>query len=164
MNSDIIVAAIGALASVFVAWLANRKAPSTQGSAKLNNSFTAVLAVGLAITAIFLSVIPPLQVVSTTIAAHTAGTKGQDGTPHYEAPRVPADEQRHVIDVRCPFGYEPVSAWHEVVGSHPSVDTMYTVNPVVEGTDLVVYLRSRKDTVGGYLYAEIFLLCGRFGI
>lgn len=80
---------------------------------------------------------------------------------NYEAPRVPAVAQSHILDLRCAPGSEPVAAWHEVTSSHPSIDSMYTIDASVntENGTVLLAVRARRDEPSGYAYVDVFALC-----
>lgn len=123
----------------------------------------AVLAVGLALTALAISLFnfyPQLLVEKITIAAHTKDDYGDRGLPHYLASNVPDPATKHELDLECEQGYNPIAAWHEVIASHPALDVMYTINAYVEGDRVGVALRARKKQKG-YVYIDVFVLCSR---
>ncbi len=166
MPTEIVVALIGATASCLAAWLIS---PSRRSASTYRRQLRLpVLALGLSMTAIavslfnlFVAQIPQLTVEKTTVTAHTANYYGNRRVPQLLAPNVPADAQRHVIDLACEEGYKPLAAWHEIVGSHPSLDKMYSVNAEVEGNGVIaLHLRARENEQV-YAYVEVFVVCSR---
>lgn len=163
MNTDILIALIGASTSIAVALISKQKDQSDEGKHKSKTSFITITAVGFAITALLMGAFPSIKIVSTTIAVETPENSGvQDGLPVFQAPRVPKGPKEYDINARCPFGYVPASAWHEVIVSHPSSDLFYTVDPSVSQGKLKVAVRARESGSDGYVYAEVFLMCSRF--
>lgn len=170
MINDLLIAIIGSITSVAVAWITTRKGPPKEPVAAVGKtSFLAVLALGLAITALAIGVFSytettnaQFEIVQKSFAAHTEGYETDKTLPELPAPRVPDQAQRHVLGIACPGGYHPVAAWHEVKGSHPVLDAMYTIDASVENKEVVLYLRAREG-VDGYVYLDIIVLCSRFG-
>jgi hypothetical protein len=164
---------VGTIGSVVIAWITTRdRTPhgaETQKIMGAKTSFWAVLALGLALTGLVVGVFSftettnaQVQVVQKTYTAHTEGYRHDNANPPLLAPRVPAPDQRHVLTIPCPEGYHPITAWHEVKGSYPSIDAMYTVDANVENKEVVLYLRAREG-VDGYAYLDVIVLCSRVG-
>ena len=130
----------------------------------------------VAVSAIYGVVIvarPQGKTISAEITAQIPGTdyatwRANPPPPRRDAPQIPAAAQRHTLDdlLPCGVGYRPVKAWHEIVGSWPSIDVMYTVNANVIDGEVVIDLRSRDKTFStqrpyahGYAYVEVFVRC-----
>lgn len=168
MDTDIVVSLIGALASILIAWITThqqQQSPNNSNYSKV--SFVSVLALGLAITGLVVGLfsfsesrIAQLEIVKKTITAHTRGYYGDLRIEHYIAPKVEKPAKKHKLNISCSKGYKPLVAWHEITGSHPSTDTMYTVDPSVEDENVAIYLRARENATG-YAYIEVFMLCSR---
>lgn len=80
----------------------------------------------------------------------------------FNIPRVPEEAQNYTLpktDISCPERHQPITAWHEVVGSWPAPDVMYSVNAdVTEKGDIQLALRARQR-MAGYAYIEVYVLC-----
>jgi len=164
--SEILVAIVGAISSVLVAWITSRKAEKSK-SISSSTPFLSMLALGLAVTAIAIGVFSfsesqkiQFKTVKTKVTAHTNGSRGESGTTHLIAPNVPSNPEVHELNLSCPIGYTPIEAWHEVTGSYPSADAMYTINASVNGEKAFIALRAREGAVG-YSYVEVIVLCFR---
>lgn len=167
MNVDqaqIIGALIGAVATVVAALIAEYLS-SESGK----RSFWLVVAIGLATTAVVLSVFswseartPQFAVVSAEIQAHTGPGQIAPGWRFpMLAPRVPEPAKEHEVSLRCDCGYVPIAAWHERVVSHPALDVMYTIDAKIRDGRPVVALRAREDSPDGYTYVQVLVLCSR---
>lgn len=159
MNSDIIIALIGAGGSALTAWLTSRtKAPNTT-----KRSPMPILALGLAVTALVIAVFnfstPQFHMARTTITAHTRGTETGGESPLL-APNVPTAAQVHELNLECEDGYNPIAAWHEVTGSHPALDVMYSIDASVANDSVMIRLRAREGR-RGYAYVDVLVLCSR---
>ncbi|MCV6575111.1 MAG: hypothetical protein OIF58_05185 [Cohaesibacter sp.] len=164
INSDVIVALIGAVSSILIARLSSN---TKDGGRVQNPKFWIITSIGLALTALLVSLVsfnetnkPQFEIIKTTITAHTKGTRGDEKVPHFIAPPVPEPAQEHPLSIQCNSGYDAIAAWHEIIGSHPSSDAMYTVNPNVKNGKASIHLRARTG-VAGYAYVEILVLCSR---
>lgn len=113
-----------------------------------------------------------VDVVQTTVVARTPEQPRtrEDGSDiwldqHvYVAPRVPDDPTSYLLDLECPAGMEPVTAWTEVGTSHPGRDDQfYTIGASVDReTDRIrLALRSRGDrtATAAYAYVDVYALC-----
>jgi len=165
METEILIALIGSFTSICVAWIGSRSNSSNSIVTK-KPSFLIILAVGLAITGIAISLAslfesqtPQLAISKTTIAAYTPGSDPMQPDQRFEVPRVHDPALTTELDLRCPSKYYPLVAWHEVIGSHPA-ETMYTINPNVVDGKVFITLRGRENA-RGYAYVEVFLLCTR---
>ena len=167
--TQIIVAIIGLVGSLVAAWIA-RNTPRARGSnqSRSGGRFNmAVLAVGLAVTALVVSLLsfsqarnPQFQVERIGIEAHTSDYRGDKTRPPYLAPNVPDPAKKHDLDLNCEQGYNPIAAWYTVTGSHPALDVMYTIDAFVEDDGVGVSLRARERK-RGYAYIDVFVLCSR---
>lgn len=170
MDIDELIAIIGSISSMAAAWITAWKGPSKKSvAAGAKTPFLAVLALGLAITALLIGVFSftetsnaQFKIVQKSFAAHTENYQTNKKLQELLAPRVPGQAQRHILGIACPAGHDPVTAWHEVKGSHPVLDAMYTIDANVENKEVVLYLRAREDAVG-YAYLDIIVLCSRVG-
>lgn len=162
INPEILEAVIGAAGSIVAALVL---------SSRTQLRFFDVFTLGLAATALYIAVsswsesgVPPFRVVTERITAHTmdvAHTNSSYEYPKYAAPSVPAPARSHELPaVRCECGYTPIAAWHEVIGSHPTVDTMYSIGAGVADEKVTVSLRARQGKQG-YSYIRIMVLCSR---
>ena len=87
----------------------------------------------------------------------------EQGLLQIEAPWEPATDV-HSLDsiIRCQEGYEPFAVWHEVSGTYPSSDVLYTLNPRInEDGGIEIAVRARRSWQGrvGYAYLDVFALC-----
>ena len=105
-----------------------------------------------------------IDVVTVEIVAHTPGLYFDSWADlyRYSAPQVPAAAQMYSLDNRisCPDNYKADEAWHEIIGSWPSIDIMYSVNASVtnEG-NIQIALRTRQGFPRGYAYIDVLVLC-----
>ena len=166
MIPDIVIALVGATATVVAAWLLSPARLARPPSRSRSFSMP-ILALGLAFTALLVSLFnfsemqrPELTVQSLKIVSHTQGVRADEDLDHYLAPNVPASAQMHLLDPNCEQGSVPIAAWHEVTGSHPALDTMYTINATVENQDVSIALRARQGR-SGYAYVDVYVLCNR---
>ena len=100
------------------------------------------------------------------IVAHVPGTdfSGWDELDKRLAPQVPDGALVHDLTdvIGCDDGFEPVRAWHEIVGSWPDASVMYSVNAnVTEDGRIEIALRTRQGYSRGYSYVEVLVLCVR---
>ena len=111
----------------------------------------------------------PRSVIETAeVVAAVPGTDFQvwreQGLRRYDAPQVPDEAATYLLDgiIGCSMGYVPVAAWHEITGSWPSIDVMYTVNASVTDDDRIeIDLRSRQGFERGYAYIDVIVQCSR---
>lgn len=173
--TKIIVAIIGGIVSLGLAWTRS-SIRRENGSEGHRGSPIPVLALGLALTSLVTSVFvfsdarnPELQVAKIEIVAHTPGYQfGREtrpmSLPRLVAPRVNDSAADYVLSdytrIQCDDGYVPIAAWHEIRGSHPALDVMYTVDANVVDEEATLSLRARASATG-YAYVEVFLLCSR---
>jgi len=165
MTGETIAAIVGAVGSIIAAWITSRNKDESNGAGSVRIIyFLIVLALGLSITAIFIGAFtfnvantPQFKVEQVTIAAE-AGKVSSREFAHFEPPRVPDPIQSYAVPIACPDGYYPLSAWHELVGSHPTSDVMYTVNATVIDQTVYMYLRARQNA-DGYSYIQVIVLC-----
>lgn len=109
---------------------------------------------------------PPTIVSGVAFAAHTSDAYfnvwGEQGVPAYAMPRVPEMARRIELPdevIACPDKFKPVAAWHEIVGTWPEPDVVYTVNAgISEDDEIEVFLRAREGR-RGYAYVEVLVLC-----
>lgn len=165
MNPTVLVALIGAAASIIVALITTRRPKTDSPPPKVGRtSFAAILAVGLSLTGIAIGVTslksPQLRVISNTYAACTAGQSADPTIPAFLARNVPQPPKKYPLPMECPSGYKPIAAWHEITGGHPSAETMYGVEASVEDDHIFLSLRARKD-YSGYSYVRVMALCSR---
>ena len=106
---------------------------------------------------------PAVNVLTTSFVVRSPDLAADEwpGQTTYLAPQVPSDAQVYSLGLLCAPGSEPLAAWHEVTGSHRSIDAMYTIDAQVnrDTGDIQVALRTREDR-SGYAYADVFALCG----
>ena len=100
------------------------------------------------------------EIVRISVVARTPGQP--DDWPdlvNLTAPRVPAASQTYILVLQCSNEFVPATAWYTVVGSHPSIDVMYTINAGIdESNNVTLELRSREGA-SGYAYVDVFALC-----
>lgn len=102
-------------------------------------------------------------VVHTPDTPYYSAWRTMPGLLRLSAPWEPATDVRSLNSIiRCRDGYEPLAVWHEVAGTYPSSDALYTLNPTINddgGIEMAV--RSRKSWRGrqAYAYIDVFLLC-----
>ena len=105
------------------------------------------------------------RIVTAEITAHVPGTHfevwDEQGLDLFEAPQVPAESAIYTLGdlVSCPAGYVADDAWHEITGSWPSIDVMYTVNAGIVNGVPNIELRTRQGFMRGYAYIDVIVQC-----
>lgn len=104
-----------------------------------------------------------VYVIKGGLVAYTPdqSTEAWDHLAKYSIPSVPARAQSFILDdmMACDQGYVPIAAWHEVTGSHPSIDVMYAVDAsVTSDGNIAIMLRGREGK-RGYAYIDVLVLC-----
>lgn len=174
-NADIIVALIGILGSTLIAWIGRSRAAERLGSIPL--SFR-LLALGVSFTALVLAVFnfsqaqtPQLTIKNLTVLAYTEGNdpRRQDANENEFAeddvvltPKAPdKPDDRPLTQLRCDEGYSPIAAWHEVIHTHPGLDTMQVIDAIAHPEDGVSLRLQARAGKNGHARIEVMLLCSR---
>ena len=107
----------------------------------------------------------PIFMDQRTIVVHTedAGYETVEwGYPPYVAPDVPDVARTHDIDLGCPDKFVPLLSWPRVIGSHPSIDALYSMDTAVHDKGVSISVRAREGR-RGYAYVRVVLLCRQIG-
>ena len=106
-------------------------------------------------------------VLDTTVVAHTPDPGYGSTWPNETTlivPRVPDPARFYeVTSLTCPPDFLPITVWRQIAGSHPSLDTFYSVDGRLSEGKVFLGLRAREGG-RGYAYIRVYLLCSRTAI
>ena len=163
---NLLVVLVGGLLSIVAALLSSIGRGTTGPRSLVTPTSVSVLGCGLALTALVVSYLAwsesksHLQIAWTRITAYTEEAWPDDQEFPYPPYLTSWTSMTHRLKMDCASGYSPITAWHEVVVTHPNSNVMYTVDASVEDAGIYVTLRSRQGAEG-YAYIEVFALCGQ---
>lgn len=141
------------------------------------SAVSSLIIAGVAIYGAITVLRPQSHFMKVNVVAHSPGfdervarsNNAWENMHLFEAPWEPETETYSIRDLlTCPRKYKPAVAWHEITGSWPTVDIMYTVNVEVEedNEDIKLSLRTRNryrerdpSKGGGYAYVDVIVRC-----
>ena len=178
--SDVQFAAlIGAAATITAAWI-NSRTPKKEVDkpSKKKNSNMSVLALGFALTSLFIGVFSFTETLNqqvivkkkmieiNTVTTDGVQTKGEGIHEIYLAANSPSNGTIKEVKNACPTNRTPIAAWTEVITTksdnnlYAGRDALYAINAEVEGDKVFMHLRGQKNAEA-YAYVQVLVLCSR---